>query len=76
MRNVEREPQKEGNNMRHTIPYTHITENIDDVLSQLIDRAEGALQQAEELDVITDDEVSTIEDIIEMLENIRGVIND
>ena len=62
--------------MRHTIPYTAITENIDGIIANLIDEAAEAKETAEELDIITDEEVYTIEELINQLEEIRGVIND
>ena len=61
--------------MRHTIPYIAITENIDSIIANLIDEATEAKETAEELDIITNEEVYTIEDILDLLEEIRGVIN-
>ena len=49
---------------------------MDSVIAQLIDDTEFELSTSEELDVITDDEVETINDLLEKLEEIRGVINE
>ena len=59
-----------------TIPYSHLSEKIDSVIAQLIDDTEGELSVSEELDVITDNEVEYIKNFIEVLEEIRGEIND
>ncbi len=59
-----------------TIPYTQTTEKLDGVIANEIDRLEGDRDIALELDVITDDEAEQIQDFIDQLEAIRGIIND
>lgn len=56
-----------------TRPYQVITEALDSVLANEIDRLEGSRDIAEEK--ITDDEYEQLNDFIEQLESIRGVIN-
>ncbi len=62
--------------MRHTIPYTVITETLDSIIANEIDRIEESRDIAYDLDTITDDEAEQLTDFIEQLESIRGVIND
>lgn len=61
---------------KNTIPYTVITEALDSVLANEIDRLEGSRDTATELDVITDEEAEQLQDFIDSLEQIRGVINE
>lgn len=61
--------------MKHTIPYTVITETMDSVLAKEIDRLESSRDIAVEVDVITDDEAEQLQDFIDQLEAIRGVVN-
>jgi hypothetical protein len=62
--------------MRHTIPYTALAEALDSVIANEIDRLEEGRDTAQELDVITDDEVEQLQDFIDQLEAIRGEINE
>jgi hypothetical protein len=62
--------------MRHTIPYTAITEALDSVIANEIDRLEEGRDTAQELDVITDEEVEKLQNFIDQLEAIRGEINE
>ena len=59
-----------------TIPYTNMVEKLDSAIASAIDELEGELSVSEELDVITDNEVETIKDFLDKLEEIRGIIND
>ena len=60
---------------KHTPPYTAMSEALDSVLANEIDRLEGGRDTALELDVITDDEAEQLQDFIDSLEAIRGEIN-
>jgi len=62
--------------MKNTIPYTAITEALDSVIANEIDKLEEGRNTAQELDVITYDEAEQLQDFIDQLEEIRGVIND
>lgn len=62
--------------MSKTLPYEVITETLDSLLANEIDRLESSLQSCQELDVITDDEEYQLQDFIETLESMRGVINE
>ena len=53
--------------------YTVITETLDSVIANEIDRLEGSRDTAE--DVMTDEETEQLNDFIDQLEEIRGVIN-
>ncbi len=57
-----------------TLPYTVITETLDSVVAAEIDRLESSRDSAEPH--ITDDEYEQLNDFIEQLEQIRGVINE
>ena len=57
-----------------TLPYTVITETLDSLLANEIDRLESSLESAR--DLITDDEEYQLQDFIDSLEEIRGVINE
>jgi len=57
-----------------TLAYTVITEALDSLLSNEIDRLETSKETAE--DMITDDEGYQLEEFISQLEEIRGVINE
>lgn len=59
-----------------TLPYQVITEALDSLLANEIDRLETSRDTAVELDVILDEEAETLTDFIEQLEAIRGVINE
>lgn len=61
--------------MKHTIPYTAITEAMDSVIAIEIDRLEGSRDTAVELEVITDEEAEQLQDFIDQLEEIRGIVN-
>ena len=62
--------------MKATLPYTIITEALDSVLANEIDRLESSRDIVVELDVILDEEAEQLQDFIDQLEAIRGVIND
>ena len=57
-----------------TLPYTVITETLDSVIANEIDRLESSKDSAEPH--ITDDEYQQLQDFIDQLEAIRGVINE
>ena len=57
-----------------TLPFTVITETLDSILANEIDRLEGCKDTA--YDVMTDEESETLQDFIDQLEEIRGVINE
>lgn len=57
-----------------TLPFTVITEALDSLLANEIDRLETSRETAE--DLITEDESETLQDFIDQLEEIRGVINE
>ena len=59
--------------MRKSLPYTVITETLDSILANEIDRLESCKESAEPH--ITDEEYYQLEEFIEQLEAIRGVIN-
>ena len=61
--------------MARTIPYTAMIEKLDSVIASAIDELEGDRDIALELDVITDNEADEVQDLLEKLEEIRGVIN-
>ena len=56
-----------------TLPYTVITETLDSVIANEIDRLESSKDSAEQH--ISDDEYEQLQDFIDQLEDIRGVIN-
>ena len=56
-----------------TLPYTVITETLDSVIANEIDRLESSKDSAEQH--ISDDEYEQLQDFIDQLEAIRGVIN-
>ena len=55
-------------------PYRVIVETLDSILANEIDRLESSKESAEQY--MTDAETYQLEDFIEQLESIRGVIND
>ena len=57
----------------HSLPYTVITETLDSVIANEIDRLEASKDSAEPH--ITDEEYYQLEEFIEQLEAIRGVIH-
>ncbi len=57
-----------------SLPYTVITETLDSVIANEIDRLESSRDSAEPH--ITDDEYEQLNDFIDALEAIRGVINE
>ena len=56
-----------------TLPYTVITETLDSVIANEIDRLESSKDSAEQH--ISDHEYEQLQDFIDALEAIRGVIN-
>ena len=62
--------------MIKTIPYSAMVEKLDSIIATAIDTLEGERDIAISLDVITDDEVESIQDFLEKLEEIRGDINE
>ena len=58
----------------NTLPYTVITEALDSVIANEIDRLEGSIQTAE--DMMTEEEAEQLQDFIDSLEEIRGIINE
>ena len=63
--------------MKHTIPYTVVTETLDSAIANEIDRLEGWIDTVQEIDgIVHDEEIETVRDFIDQLEAIRGVIND
>ena len=61
--------------MKRTIPYSAMVEKLDSAIAMAIDTLEGERDMAIDLDVITDDEIYSIEEYLEKLEEIRGEIN-
>ena len=62
--------------MRHTIPYTQAVEELDGAIANLADNLNMHIDTATEADVITEDESEKLYDLLDLLEEIRGVIND
>lgn len=59
-----------------TIPYHSMVEKLDSAIASAIDELEGERDICMDLDVITDDELESIADYLELLEEIRGEINE
>ena len=62
--------------MKRTIPYNHMIEELDSTIAQAIDTLEENRDIADNLDVMTEEEVYQVEELLEQLEAIRGVIYD
>lgn len=58
----------------HSLPYTVITETLDSIIANEIDRLESCKESAESH--ISEEEYYQLEDFIEQLEAIRGIINE
>ena len=61
---------------KKSLPYVVITETMDSIIANEIDRLEGSRDSAVAANVITDEEENQLNDFIEKLEEIRGIVNE